>query len=294
MNARSLARLTPVLAAALVMSTTGLSRAQVMPESVLINVDQRYEFRKPSLMEYDEIEGHELPVVEHIEDMLFAADIEPLLPGDGDAESTIQVEVRGQAIGGIYLEPGRAYLYTGANLAGEITIVATDGSVAARSFAATIQRPFDITLNLGYDDPANAPFRIALEQPGGFLEQICHAMAEAWGVESIMPSLHEDEPAIRYAVAAALGNIGDPIAVPDLIEALHDDHERVRWEAAWSLGRIGDVSAIPELIEALNDDSGDVRWFSSWSLRALTGEDFGSDYDAWIGWLETSEATARG
>ena len=282
------------LAAAVALSWSLPARAGNLPESALVEIEQRFEYREPSLIVYREMEGFELPVLDYVEDMLFAAGIEPLLPGDGEAAATVRVALVGRAAGGVYLEPDRAYLYTGADLAGEIEVVGPDGAHAAGEFSATVQRPFRIVLNLGYEDPENAPFMTALEQPGGFIEELCYALAGAWGVESILPSLFEHDPAIRSATATALGHIGDRAAVPGLIEALRDERERVRWEAAWSLGRIGDARAVPHLIDALDDESHDVRWFSSWSLRAITGEDFGPDRDRWIGWWKEREPDAQG
>ncbi len=53
-------------------------------------------------------------------------------------------------------------------------------------------------------------------------------------------------------VCVALGNIGDPQAVPALIDALHDDEPLIRGHAAWALGRIGGESALNALRDALN------------------------------------------
>jgi epoxyqueuosine reductase len=43
----------------------------------------------------------------------------------------------------------------------------------------------------------------------------------------------------RRNAAVALGNLGDPAAVPALCEALDDPAEVLRAHAAWALGRIG-------------------------------------------------------
>jgi epoxyqueuosine reductase len=51
-------------------------------------------------------------------------------------------------------------------------------------------------------------------------------------------------------VCVALGNIGDPVAVPALIGALHDAEPLVRGHAAWALGRIGGEDARVALLEA--------------------------------------------
>jgi epoxyqueuosine reductase len=52
-------------------------------------------------------------------------------------------------------------------------------------------------------------------------------------------------------VCVALGNIGDPIAVPALIRALEDAEPLVRGHAAWALGRIGGQEAHVALENAL-------------------------------------------
>lgn len=52
-------------------------------------------------------------------------------------------------------------------------------------------------------------------------------------------------------VCVALGNIGDPQAIPALIGALHDHESLVRGHAAWALGRIGGEQATQALEDAL-------------------------------------------
>ena len=56
-------------------------------------------------------------------------------------------------------------------------------------------------------------------------------------------------------VCVALGNSGDPQAVPALIGALHDDEPLVRGHAAWALGRIGGKQAKQALQARLADES---------------------------------------
>ena len=52
--------------------------------------------------------------------------------------------------------------------------------------------------------------------------------------------------------ARALGEIGDPHAVPKLIDVMQNGWRDVRSVAADALGRIGDESAVPALLESLN------------------------------------------
>lgn len=56
---------------------------------------------------------------------------------------------------------------------------------------------------------------------------------------------------LRRNVAVALGNIGDPIAVPGLVEALSDPEPLIRGHAAWALGKIGVEHARAALESAL-------------------------------------------
>jgi len=56
-------------------------------------------------------------------------------------------------------------------------------------------------------------------------------------------------------VCVALGNIGDPVAIPALSEALHDAEPLVRGHAAWALGRIGGPDARATLEGALADEA---------------------------------------
>jgi epoxyqueuosine reductase len=61
-------------------------------------------------------------------------------------------------------------------------------------------------------------------------------------------------------VCVALGNIGDPQAVPALIGALHDYEALIRGHAAWALGRIRSEEAMNALYWALQtEQDGEVQ-----------------------------------
>jgi len=53
---------------------------------------------------------------------------------------------------------------------------------------------------------------------------------------------------LRRNVCVALGNLGDPVAVPALVDALHGEPALVRGHAAWALGRIGGPDARAALL----------------------------------------------
>lgn len=61
----------------------------------------------------------------------------------------------------------------------------------------------------------------------------------------------------RRNVAVALGNVGDPIAVPALIEALSDEDPTIRGHIAWALGRIGTPAGHDALKSALGKETDD-------------------------------------
>jgi epoxyqueuosine reductase len=68
---------------------------------------------------------------------------------------------------------------------------------------------------------------------------------------------------LRRNAAVALGNLGDPAAVPALIRALNGGPEVVRGHAAWALGRIGDRAAIDALGKRIDMET------DSWVLEEI-------------------------
>ena len=73
--------------------------------------------------------------------------------------------------------------------------------------------------------------------PPGYDERLAH----------FITLLSDDSDVSRWKAAEALGRLGDPAAVDELISTLWDDDARVRLKAAWALGRMGDPRAIPPL-----------------------------------------------
>ena len=60
---------------------------------------------------------------------------------------------------------------------------------------------------------------------------------------------------LQRNVCVALGNIGDPVAVPALAKVLQTSEPLVREHAAWALGRIGSPEARAVLIDALHTET---------------------------------------
>jgi HEAT repeat protein len=78
------------------------------------------------------------------------------------------------------------------------------------------------------------------------------AQAEQRGdLQSLVLALKDEDADVRGEAAAALGELGDPTAVPMLIRTLDDQEAEVRLSAIQALGELGDAQAVPDLIEVL-------------------------------------------
>jgi HEAT repeat protein len=75
----------------------------------------------------------------------------------------------------------------------------------------------------------------------------------------------------RYYAAHLLGDLKDSRVLPTLIPLLRD--EDVSWIVPWALGQIGDPNAIPPLLELLADPSPDLRVLSIYALEKLKAKE---------------------
>ncbi len=91
-------------------------------------------------------------------------------------------------------------------------------------------------------------------------------------VQPLMYNYIKDRNLLRRNAAIALGNVGDPAAVPALVAALSDPAEVVRGHAAWALGRIGGLrSASCARCGAGDGDRGDCAVRDRGGARQLAG-----------------------
>lgn len=77
--------------------------------------------------------------------------------------------------------------------------------------------------------------------------------------KGLVAFLSDPDKGIRRRAARALGEIGDPDALPALMEATTDRDAWVRLDVIRSLGRLRAAIALNVLIEALNDENIDIR-----------------------------------
>lgn len=119
-------------------------------------------------------------------------------------------------------------------------------------------------------------------------------------VEALIAALKDVEPFVRVAATTALARIRDPRAVEPLIAALKDTNGDVRTGAAGALAALRDPRAVGPLIAALQErtDSPDAitrKLLCATALKAITGQNIGSDDAAWEQWWreQTGETAER-
>ncbi len=85
----------------------------------------------------------------------------------------------------------------------------------------------------------------------------------------LVKAAQSKDPLQRWGAVAALGETGDPKAVPILLQALKDDDENVRAVACASLGKLRYEEAAPQLVRALADKSERVQAHAEWALENI-------------------------
>lgn len=92
---------------------------------------------------------------------------------------------------------------------------------------------------------------------------------DACVIEPLIDALKDAQPRVRAYAAASLGQVQSPLSVEPLIAALSDESAQVRMYAAASLGQVRDQRAVEPLNAALKDQDKQVRMYARSALDQL-------------------------
>ncbi|MBI1282447.1 MAG: hypothetical protein GC179_30250 [Anaerolineaceae bacterium] len=93
-------------------------------------------------------------------------------------------------------------------------------------------------------------------------------------IEGAIGLLSSPDPQLRQFVAYLLGRAGDSRAIEPLIDALQDEHVGVRGAAANALGNIGDPAAVPYLLPLLRHANPQLVVWAAFALTKLGHDHF--------------------
>jgi hypothetical protein len=103
----------------------------------------------------------------------------------------------------------------------------------------------------------------------------------------------EESTQVRKASATALQRLHNPDVIPTLLRSLRDKDEdgQVRASVATALGQYPENQVFIGLIASLQANDLSINLSAAQSLHSLTGQVFGTDWDAWYEWGERSVQT---
>jgi protein-S-isoprenylcysteine O-methyltransferase Ste14 len=92
-------------------------------------------------------------------------------------------------------------------------------------------------------------------------------------VAPLLELLEDDNAGTRVDAAAALRDLGSPLAFDPLVRALEDPDENVRWRSAEALGVLGAPEAVDHLVPLLNDSASHIQLTALGILASLGAEE---------------------
>ncbi|HEX6940532.1 MAG TPA: M56 family metallopeptidase [Longimicrobiales bacterium] len=127
---------------------------------------------------------------------------------------------------------------------------------------------------------APAPMPAPVDRVDEVTDAVTHQFWRGWqrkaqpgdsvAVAALIAALRDSIPSVRAAAVYALGEIGDPRAVPALAAVVRSDSDaEVRRGAVWALGEIGDPAAVPALGAAAASDDADIARMAVWALGEI-------------------------
>lgn len=94
-----------------------------------------------------------------------------------------------------------------------------------------------------------------------------------------------------YTAINTLGALRSTNGLPRLRELAFervDKNNRDRWMAVRVLGILGDRQSVPDLIHLVYHGNPNTHWWSQIALVQITGQNFGTDWEAWGKWWNAS------
>lgn len=240
--------------------------------TIRLTVEQTYLYNTRENSERKILIGFRLPYARLARDLLEGAGLDVIEPREGESgeyDATLEIAAHGRAIGRFYDDQAEGYLYTGAEIVGDIALSAPGVAPWHTAFRSVHGPLLTVQLNLGFDRPQGAPFSEAFSGPTSFTARIMEVIGRLYGARPLIAALDSSTVAVRLHAAKVLGTVGGDGATEALLALIGDKDPLLRKEAAWSLGRLRDKRAVEALTIALDDGDADVRWFAAWSLDKI-------------------------
>jgi len=115
---------------------------------------------------------------------------------------------------------------------------------------------------------------LASDEVDGVRSAAAQALASSGDASVLLRSSADPAAEVREAVAFAIGEVGDPVAIEWLTQAAqHDPDDGTREAAVAALGSLGDDRALPLLIELASSASPKVRRRAVVALSVFESEE---------------------
>lgn len=227
-------------------------------EKVGLEIYQSYDNCKP--------EEISLPIEAVIKNLFKYAKVDIVMSGTGNYDVILKIKITGRAEGTYYYPGG--YLYTGAYLAGKLSLESQKFLINDKKFEVLITNPSLTGITCMPLKPSKAPFNRAFYASGSFVSKVFEMIKYIYGINPLLSALKDQNTDIKNIAIETLVGIGKP-AVKNLIAALSDENLEIRKGCIEALGKIGDNNAVEPLILALKDDDAGIRWKAVKALGIL-------------------------
>ena len=180
--------------------------------SVVIVVSERYEAtsRWTGTVNQQDLPYIRQPYADLAERFLELAGVAVSM--DEGAPMTLRIDAAGMAEATLYDSSVNGHRirepnYRAAAIGGTIRLETSAGTIE-RGFNGVIPAPYEFMVTFGYDlyrDPNNAPFREAVEAPGGYAETLAVLIGDVYGEPVLQQAMSDRDPLVRRAAELALG-----------------------------------------------------------------------------------------